>query len=294
MTMNRLKRAMMIGAFAALLCVATACTFESEAATLDQDAEELQPVYGPEPAVGTSYGAAAATAGSANLMQTPASQEPVIWVAGSGSVAVEPDLAMLDLSVEVTLPTVAEGRDEASRTVNAVMAALTAAGVEDRDVQTRRFDISPRYEYREVETNGVRSGQEVLVGYRVSNRLSVKVRNMDTVGQVIDDVIEAGGDAIRFRNLQFTVEDTSPLMEQLREDAVTDAKTKAQHYAHLAGLVLGDVVYMAEPNVSAIGFGRESFGVAAAALQSGAFYDTGISGGELQVSLGINMAFAAE
>ena len=198
---------------------------------------------------------------------------------------------MLDLGVEVTLETVASARDEAARAMDAVMLALKSNGVEEKDIQTRNFDIRPRYEWSEVVENGVRSSREMLVGYRVSNRLTAKVRDLDEVSTVIDAVITAGGDAIRFRNLTFTVEDTSPLVGQLREDAVNDAKTKARHFADLAGVTLGRPIYVAEP-----GAGQPSVGsfrdTGAYALESAAAASaTGISGGELQVSLSIQVAF---
>ena len=190
------------------------------------------------------------------------------------------------------METVASARDEAATSMEAVMSALKSNGVEEKDIQTRNFDIRPRYEWQEVVENGTRSSRDVLVGYRVSNRLTAKVRDLDEVSTVIDEVITAGGDAIRFRDLTFTVEDTSPLLDQLREDAVNDAKTKARHFADLSGMTLGRLIYMAEP-----GAGRPSGGVfvesQAYALEAAASAPrTGVSGGELQVSLNIQVAFA--
>ena len=129
--------------------------------------------------------------------------------------------------------------------------------------------------------NGTRSSRDVLVGYRVSNRLTAKVRDLDEVSTVIDEVITAGGDSIRFRDLTFTVEDVSPLLGQLREDAVSDAKTKAQHFADISRVTLGRLLYMAEPGAGQRGgdvFVRsQSYALEAAAAAP----PTGISGGEL-------------
>ena len=295
MIKDRLKQLAIVVTGVLAITLVAACTTSGEAATDVTDSYQtasptLGSVHGPELPPG--WGGAAA----GSPMLSVANDKPVIWVAGRGQVDVEPDVAILELGVEVTLPTVAEARAEAATAVNMVTEALTAAGVEDRDVQTQRFRISPRFEWSEVEENGVRTSRETLVGYRLSNTLAVKVRDLDTVSQVIDDVIAAGGDAIRFRNLRFTVDDTSPLMAQLREDAVTDAKDKAQHYADLAGLTLGGAVYMAEPGVTAIGSGNESYYLPQAASASAAFAleSSGISRGELEVSLAINMAFSVQ
>ena len=280
------KKVRKIGAVAgigALLMLVMACALEGEAATLQPGSGDGITTDSQPPA---HYGGFGAQRG------TSINERPAIWVSGQGKVTIEPELAVLDLGVEVTMETVASARDEAARAMDAVMSALKSNGVEEKDIQTRNFDIRPRYEWQEVVENGTRSSRDVLVGYRVSNRLYAKVRDLDGVSTVIDAVITAGGDAIRFRNLTFTVEDTSPLLDQLREDAVNDAKTKARHFADLSGMTLGRLIYMAEP-----GAGRPSGGVfvesQAYALEAAASAPrTGVSGGELQVSLNIQVAFA--
>ena len=101
--------------------------------------------------------------------------------------------------------------------MDAIVAALKAQGVEDRDIQTRFFNISPRYEYQEVLEEGFRRGKQVLVGYVVNNSASVKIRDLDSVGRVIDEVADAGGDVTRINGISFTVDDTKPFMVTLRE-----------------------------------------------------------------------------
>ena len=280
------KKVRKIGAVAgigALLMLVMACALEGEAATLQPGSGDGITTDSQPPA---HYG------GFGPQRGTSINESPAIWVNGQGKVTIDPELAVLDLSVEVTMETVANARDEAARAMDAVMTALKSNGVEEKDIQTRNFDIRPRYEWQEVVENGTRSSRDVLVGYRVSNRLYAKVRDLDGVSTVIDAVITAGGDAIRFRNLTFTVEDTSPLMDQLREDAVNDAKTKAQHFADLSGMTLGMPIYMAESGVSrptSTVIREQDVFYAAAALEAPA---TGVSSGELQVSLSIQVAFA--
>ena len=138
-----------------------------------------------------------------------------IWVTGEGTIALEPDLALLNLGVEATAGTVAEARGEAASAMDAIVAALKAQGVEDRDIQTRFFNISPRYEYQEVLEEGFRRGKQVLVGYVVNNSASVKIRDLDSVGRVIDEVADAGGDVTRINGISFTVDDTKPFMVTL-------------------------------------------------------------------------------
>ena len=283
MNLKQVKKIGAVAGIGALLMLVMACALEGEAATLQPGSGDGITTDSQPPA---HYGGFGAQRG------TSINERPAIWVNGQGKVTIDPELAVLDLGVEVTMETVANARDEAATSMESVMTALKSNGVEEKDIQTRNFDIRPRYEWQEVVENGTRSSRDVLVGYRVSNRLTAKVRDLDEVSTVIDEVITAGGDAIRFRDLTFTVEDVSPLLGQLREDAVKDARTKARHFADLSGASLGRMVYMAEPGAGRQG--GDAFGQsrAAFALESAAAAPaTGVSGGELQVSLSIQVAF---
>ncbi|MCY4654245.1 MAG: SIMPL domain-containing protein [Dehalococcoidia bacterium] len=215
-----------------------------------------------------------------------------IHVTGQGKVSIEPDLAILNLGVETRGTTVSEAREAAATAMSAVMESLTSEGVEEKDIQTSRFDINDEREWQEITENGVRTSKSVLVGYRVRNNLTVKVRDLDNVSAVIDGAAEAGGDAIRFNGLNFTAEDLSTVMEQLREDAVNDAKSKAQHFADLAEVGLGELVFISDGTVARPLF-RESFAFAAAAPAAQAF-DTGISRGELEVNMSVQTVFTIE
>ena len=283
MNFEQVKKIGAVAGIGALLMLVMACALEGEAAT-------MQPGSGDDittdPQAPAHYGGFGPSGGRS------IDESPAIWVTGEGKVTIDPELAVLDLGVEVTKETVAAARDQAATAMDAVMMALKSNGVEEKDIQTRNFDIRPRYEWQEVVENGTRSSRDVLVGYRVSNRLTAKVRDLDEVSTVIDEVITAGGDSIRFRDLRFTVEDVSPLLGQLREDAVTDAKAKAQHFADVSNVTLGRLIYMAEPGAGERGgdvFVRsQSFALEAAAAAP----PTGISGGELQVTLSIQVAYA--
>ena len=88
--------------------------------------------------------------------------------------------------------------------------------------------------------------EQVIVGYNVTNQLTVKVRDLDSVGEVIDEMTEAGGDLIRFQGVSFTIEDTEELQDQARADAVADLIEKATRVAGLAGVELGRLVFITE------------------------------------------------
>ena len=188
---------------AALLVVGVGCR-DGDAAAVEGGAESMS-----EPAA-----LAAATAA-----QAPSSGSG-IWVSGHARVTVEPDLVLLTVGVDVTADTVAEARAEAAGAMDAVVRAVKAHGLEDQDVQTRSFNIWPQYEYPEVTSGGTRTRRQVLVGYTVSNMAGIKIRDVDAVGAIIDDVAEAGGDKTRIDGVNFSVEDPEPFMAQLRQEAV--------------------------------------------------------------------------
>ena len=280
---------------AALLAVAAVgCALESEAATHEPEtkSEETAPA-----SLGVVTAATAATGApmsqSAALFDNVAVGEAGIWVTGTGQITMEPDLAILNLGVETIEMTVAEANGAAANAMDAIMQSLMDNEVEERDIQTHNFNVRPQYEWIEIDENGRRSNRRELVGYEVTNSLTAKIRDLDAVGTVIDEVIAAGGDATRFDGIRFTVEDTTDLMAQLREKAVMDAMVKAQQMAEVAGVALGSLGYITDSPVSARGVDpyapRAAF--ALAAEDSAA---TSISGGELEVSLTVHAAFSIQ
>lgn len=216
-----------------------------------------------------------------------------IWVSGEGTLSLPPDLARLDFGVEVSAPTVSEANEQAATAMDAVIAVLKERGVKDEDIQTSRFSVYPRYNYVEEEKDGIRSSKEVLTGYRVNNRATVKLRDLDEIGEVIDEVVEAGGDVVRISNISFTLEDPKPRMAELREMAVADAKVKAEHLAELSEVSVGRLIYISEgaasPSVS--GFARESLDFAFA-RSAAASVAPSVSGGEVTLSLRVQAGFA--
>ena len=239
----------------------------------------------------------AGTAGTATQAAPPqlasASNEAGIWVTGTGEMNLSPDIALIRLGVETTSPSVTDARDEAATAMDAVVTAVKAKGLTDEDIQTTSFNIWPQYDRQEVLTNGVRSSVRVLSGYTVSNDAVIRVRDLDEVGTIIDDVVNAGGDAARVNGIDFSIEDPGAYTTQLREDAVTAALENAKHFASLTGVTLGKLVYVTEvsgvPVVQGIAESR-AFAMAAAPAAPA----TGISGGSLDLTLTVRAGFAIE
>ena len=216
-----------------------------------------------------------------------------LHVFGVGSVTAEPDLGILNMGVEATEDTVEDARNVAAQAMNAVRAALAGVGVSDDDIETRFFSIQPEYVWREVyEGDRIQSMQE-LVGYRVSNNVEVKIRDLERAGEVVDAVALAGGDVIRVNNISFTVEDPLPFEMQARELAVKEARAKAEQMAGWAGESLGNLVFLSESStpspVRRLEAYAESSADAAFALPS-----TSIAPGDMEVRVTVQAVWTIE
>lgn len=155
-----------------------------------------------------------------------------IAVSGTGTVSVQPDIAVINMGIEVTAPTVAEARDQAATAMSAVQAAIEGQGVDVKDIKTRYFNIYPQYSYAD-------NAAPTIVAFTVSNQVDVKVRNIDTASAVLDAAIGAGGDTMRVNSINFTVDDPNQFLADARKEAVEDAKANAQVLADAAGVTLG-------------------------------------------------------
>jgi uncharacterized protein YggE len=211
-------------------------------------------------------------------------QQTGISVTGTGSVTVVPDIGVISLGVEVSRTTVADARSEAAASMDAVRTALKRASVEDRDIATQYFNIQPQYGN---STSLDKLGMPTIVGYTVTNQVTVKVRKVDNLSTVLDAAIAAGGNAMRVNGVSFTVDDPERYQSEAREKAVADAKQRAGQLASLANVKLGAARAITESNNS----GGGAYPVAVAAQRSG---DTALSPGETEVSLTVSVVFDVE
>jgi len=213
-----------------------------------------------------------------------------IRVSGTGTVSVEPDVAILQVGVEVFAGKVSIARSEASKAMDSVVTVLKKEGVEEKDIQTTKFNIYPRYDYEEVTVNGKRIGTQVLTGYTVNNTVKAKIYEIDKVGDIIDKSADAGGDYVRINGIDFTVDDPSPYQTEIRKMAVEDAVEKAQDYALLTDVELGPVIELYEMNSGSLHSPYEAdYGMR---MMAAAAPTTSISAGQLEISLTVDTLFA--
>jgi uncharacterized protein YggE len=160
-----------------------------------------------------------------------------ISVSGEGRVSADPDMAEIIIGVESRAPTAKEAASQNSEDMNEVMAVLEGMGIAEEDIQTVDYSIRAEMDYRADE--GPR-----VVGYVVTNAVRVKVRDLDLVGDLLDEVTEAGANNIY--GITFTIEDPRPFQERAREMAVAEARSKAQQLAEAADVRLGDLLSLSE------------------------------------------------
>lgn len=206
---------------------------------------------GPSSAREGAAGAQGTQAGDTALAQTipspgppgpsPWSPSEAITVNGTGRITGSPDTLRATVGVEVQRPAVQEALDAANAAVDQVLTALEEAGVADDDLQTMQFSVHPQYRHRE--------GQPPeITGYVVTNLVEAKIRDLDNVGAVLSQAVSAGGDAARVQGIAFALEDNAALLADARAAAFADARSKAEQYAELAGVELGELLSISEVN----------------------------------------------
>jgi uncharacterized protein YggE len=161
-----------------------------------------------------------------------------VTVGGNGSVMVTPDAATISVGVNVVNASLSEAQAAATSAMTAVIDALEAEGIEDRDIQTTNYSVMPLQEY---DTNGYPAR---INGYQVSNQVNVAVRDLDQLGQVLDAAVQAGANSVY--GISFIVTDSSGAATQARAAAIADATTKAQEIADATGMTLGRIVTVVE------------------------------------------------
>lgn len=226
-------------------------------------------------------------AGWANVPSLPqvnvGGQQEGIWVSGEGKVTAVPDLAIVVLGIEAQAATVTEAQAQASEAMGRVMTALKDNGVAEKDIQTQYFNVYQRTQWDEI------MGEEVVIGYQVSNMVTTKIRDIDNAGLIIDAVVTAGGDLTRVNSINFSIDDPSVYLDEMREEAMADAKDRAEQLARLAGVRLGKPIYISESSYwPSPEYPRVYYegGMAPPAAP------TPISPGEMEITLNVQIAYA--
>lgn len=191
-------------------------------------------------AAGLTAAAVSACDASSGPAVAPSDQpQHAVTVIGSGEVQGTPDTLNVNASIEFIAPDVTGAMNQTSDRQNAVIQALVDAGVDRKDINTSQVSLQPQF-------TGGGDNPQTIVGYRASNSIDIKIRQLDAASQALALIVSSGGDATRINNVNYSIEDDSELLKDARARAFNDAKDRAEQYAQLSGMSLGKVVSISE------------------------------------------------
>jgi uncharacterized protein len=172
-------------------------------------------------------------------VQIPVSVEaPVVTVSATETVDAAPDLAIMGAGVSTLAPTASAALQANSAKMTRMVAAVRAAGIAERDVQTRGISISAEYAFV--------NGAQQFRGYRASNTVQIRSRDIAGLGKFLDALVAAGGNQIDGPN--FTLDKPEPLIAQARAKAVATAQANADALARAAGFKRARLLAIGEAN----------------------------------------------
>lgn len=174
---------------------------------------------------------------AAMLLAPAQAAERLVTVTGEATVAIAPDAAVIRIGVSSQEKTAREASDTNARQMTAVLAAIKDSGIAERDIQTSRLSLQPQYDPN-------KSGTARLTGFQATNQVTVKIRDIDKLAIVLDRAIASG--ANEMSGIEFVVSEQSKMLDQARDEAIADARRKAELYAKAAGAKLGNVVSISE------------------------------------------------
>jgi uncharacterized protein YggE len=164
-----------------------------------------------------------------------------VTVVGAGQVQGVPDTLTADVGIEFTAPDVTAAMNQTNDRQQAVINALTGAGVDRKDISTTEVSLQPQHD----------SSADIITGYRANNSIRVKIHPTDKASHVLAVIVGTGGDATRINSVSYSIADDSQLVKDARTRAFQDAKNRAEQYAQLSGLKLGKIISISEASGAA-------------------------------------------
>jgi len=226
---------------------------------------------------------AACSGGTPAVTTTSAQATPIarsITVTGTGEVYVTPDVAYIDIGVQNTAATVTDALKQNTAQAQAIHAALTALSVDDKDIQTSNFSVNPQQQYAP-------DGTLKSTDYSAINTVTVTVRNLSNLGQILDAVVNSGANTIN--SISFDLLNKDDANAQARQQAVDDAHSQADALAKAAGVQLGDVQTISVYTINPVVPSYEGKG---GAVMSTANSAVPIATGQMLISVQVNIVYA--
>src|ERR1700716_3059040 len=212
------------------------------------------------------------------LAQTmPPAPPAVISVTGEATVSVAPDMAQIEGGVTSEAKTAREASDANNAAMGKVLLAQKSASSEEKDFQPSRLSLQP-------QSAPNRPGPSTIVGYRASNRVTVRLREVAKLANVIDTMVGAGANDIG--GINFMVSQASKLLDDARANAIADARRKAEIYAKAAGVTLGEPLSISEEGAAAPVFRSKKMAVGGMAAAAP------VAQGEETLSISVSVSWA--
>lgn len=185
---------------------------------------------------------AAALLALALPLAAPAAAQTRLEIVATGEVTRVPDLVRIDAGVVTQATTAVEAIRLNAQRMASVRAALRGAGIADRDIQTSNISLQPDYRYAE-------NRPPVLTGYRASNQVNVRFRDIANSGQILDALVSQGANQINGPNL--AIEHPETALDEARLAALTNARARAELYARPLGLQVRRILAISETGAAA-------------------------------------------
>lgn len=210
-----------------------------------------------------------------------ADRQASVVVSGEGKVVIKPDVAIMSFGLVSQNVSLAAAQKENTERMNNFLKGLKKDfSVDEKDVQTSNYSISPRYDWN--------NGQQKLIGYEVSQSVMVKVRNLDKLGDI---VARAGSEQLnQVGGLQFTVDDPEKAKTDARTKAFAQVKQKAEDLAKVSGIKLGRIISIQENNGSIV-MPRPEMYVGAATMKDSAAVAPTIETGSNEITANVSIEY---
>lgn len=169
---------------------------------------------------------------------------PNIRVTGEGKAVAVPDIAQFSFSVIAEGSNIQQIQEENAKKINQAIDYLKSEGVAKEDIETKSYDLQPRYEYSNCSPMGGVCPPPRIAGYTLSQTVAVKLRDFDKTGSILAGVVAKGANSIS--QLFFTVDDKTKVESEARAKAIAQAKVKAQAAAQAADVKLGRLLSVSE------------------------------------------------
>lgn len=204
--------------------------------------------------------------------------ETTITLNGRGSVDHAPDIAMISVGVQVEAETASLAMSQQTTKMNGVFAAVKAAGIADRDMQTSTLSLNPVYDYPANQ-------RPRLTGYNASNQIAIKVRDLKNLGRTLDAVVKGGGNTIN--GVSFSIDKPESFQNEARVAAIKDAAAKAELYASAVGYKVKRIVTVSEQEY----YPQPVPMMARMQVNQDAAESTPVAAGEVSLTQNVNVTF---